>query len=144
MSRKQPSLLFCILMDMVGYATYSIPVLGEFADLLWAPVSAMIFFASFGSWKGALGGVFNFVEEYPGIYSRSGVKAIIKVVAIIRNSAVSVLKTNTFNLFSLNAKRSTKVSSLSITNRYLCNNFLLKRFAPFSLFVMPCNSFLQI
>ena len=63
MSRKQPSLLFCILMDMVGYATYSIPVLGEFADLLWAPVSAMIFFASFGSWKGALGGVFNFVEE---------------------------------------------------------------------------------
>ena len=63
MSRKQPSLLFCILMDMVRYATYSIPVLGEFADLLWAPVSAMIFFASFGSWKGALGGVFNFVEE---------------------------------------------------------------------------------
>ena len=63
MSRKQPSLLFCILMDMVGYATYSIPVLGEFADLLWAPVSAMIFFASFGRWKGALGGVFNFVEE---------------------------------------------------------------------------------
>ena len=63
MIRKQTSLLFCILMDMVGYATYSIPVLGEFADILWAPVSAMIFFASFGSWKGALGGIFNFVEE---------------------------------------------------------------------------------
>ena len=63
MNRKQPSLVFCILMDIVGYATYSVPILGEIGDLLWAPISAMIFFASFGSWKGALGGVFNFVEE---------------------------------------------------------------------------------
>lgn len=63
MNRKQPSLVFCVLMDIIGYATYSVPVLGEFADVLWAPISAMIFFATFGSWRGALGGVFNFVEE---------------------------------------------------------------------------------
>ena len=63
MNRKQPSLIFCILMDIVGFATYSVPLLGEVGDLLWAPISAMIFFATFGSWKGALGGVFNFVEE---------------------------------------------------------------------------------
>ena len=63
MNRKQPSLIFCILMDIVGFATYSVPLLGGVGDLLWAPISAMIFFATFGSWKGALGGVFNFVEE---------------------------------------------------------------------------------
>ena len=63
MKRKQPSLLFCVLMDMIGYATYSVPVLGELGDLLWAPISAMIFFTAFGSWKGALGGIFNFFEE---------------------------------------------------------------------------------
>ena len=63
MNRKQPSLIFCILMDIVGYATYSVPLLGEVGDLLWAPISAMIFFSTFGSWKGALGGVFNFIEE---------------------------------------------------------------------------------
>ena len=63
MNRKQPSLIFCVLMDIVGFATYSVPLLGEVGDLLWAPISAMIFFATFGSWKGALGGVFNFVEE---------------------------------------------------------------------------------
>jgi hypothetical protein len=57
------SLLFCVLMDLAGYATYSIPFLGEFGDLLWAPVSAIIFYKTFGGWKGAFGGVFNFVEE---------------------------------------------------------------------------------
>ena len=60
---KRPSLVFCVIMDLIGYATYTIPVLGEFADLLWAPLSGAIFFAMFGGWKGALGGVFNFLEE---------------------------------------------------------------------------------
>lgn len=57
------SLLFCVLMDLVGYATYTIPFFGEFGDLFWAPVSAVIFYKTFGGWKGAVGGVVNFVEE---------------------------------------------------------------------------------
>jgi hypothetical protein len=50
-------------MDLVGFATYSIPLLGEFGDILWAPISSVIFFLTFGGWKGAMGGVFNFIEE---------------------------------------------------------------------------------
>jgi len=50
-------------MDLIGCATYAIPFLGEFADIIWAPVSAIIFFVSFGGWKGALGGIGNFIEE---------------------------------------------------------------------------------
>jgi hypothetical protein len=61
--QKTTTLLFCILMDVIGYATYSIPFLGEFGDLLWAPISAVIFYKTFGGWKGAFGGIFNFVEE---------------------------------------------------------------------------------
>ena len=61
--KKQPSLIFCILMDVVGYATYALPVLGEIFDVAWAPISSMIFMATFGGWKGALGGVGNFIEE---------------------------------------------------------------------------------
>ncbi len=57
------SLLLCIVMDIIGYWTYSIPFFGEIADLVWAPVSAAIFFKMFGGWKGAVGGLFNFVEE---------------------------------------------------------------------------------
>jgi hypothetical protein len=66
--KKQPSLIFCILMDVAGYATYAIPGLGEFADILWAPISSIIFMRTFGGWKGALGGVGNFIEEIlPGM-----------------------------------------------------------------------------
>ena len=61
--QKSTSLVLCIVMDLLGYATYSIPVLGEFADLIWAPISALIFFRMFGGWKGAFGSVFNFIEE---------------------------------------------------------------------------------
>jgi hypothetical protein len=50
-------------MDLVGFATYSIPLLGEFGDILWAPISSVVFFLTFGGWKGAMGGVFNFIEE---------------------------------------------------------------------------------
>jgi hypothetical protein len=60
---RQPSLLFCIVMDLVGYASYAVPVLGEISDIFWAPLSAIIFYLSFGGWKGALGGIGNLIEE---------------------------------------------------------------------------------
>ena len=50
-------------MDAVGCATYSVPLLGEFGDLIWAPVSAFIFYKIFGGWKGDFGSVFSFIEE---------------------------------------------------------------------------------
>ncbi|MCU0386991.1 MAG: hypothetical protein MUE71_00100 [Chitinophagaceae bacterium] len=61
--KKSPSLVFCLAMDAVGMLTYSIPFLGEFGDIVWAPVSAIIFYLSFGGRKGALGAIFNFLEE---------------------------------------------------------------------------------
>ncbi len=61
--KKSPSLLFCIAMDLVGMATYLLPVWGEFGDIVWAPLSAFIFYKSFGGKKGILGAVFNFIEE---------------------------------------------------------------------------------
>ncbi|MBS1935248.1 MAG: hypothetical protein JST96_14705 [Bacteroidetes bacterium] len=67
MQKESPSLLFCILMDAIGCMTYIIPGIGEFGDIIWAPVSAIIFYKTFGGWKGAFGSVFNFIEEiFPG------------------------------------------------------------------------------
>jgi hypothetical protein len=63
MNKQQPSLIFCIIMDIIGYASFAIPGLAEISDIIWAPISAFIFFKAFGGWKGAFGGVFNFVEE---------------------------------------------------------------------------------
>ena len=56
-------LVLCVLMDLIGYLTYTVPVLGELGDLLWAPFSALVFMRLFGGWRGFAGGLFNFVEE---------------------------------------------------------------------------------
>ena len=61
--KRQPSLIFCILMDLVGYASYAIPGLAEFADILWAPISSVIFMATFGGFKGVIGG-FGIITRY--------------------------------------------------------------------------------
>lgn len=66
--KKQPALALCVLMDLIGMATYTIPFFGEFGDMIWAPLSGFIFYQMFGGWRGALGGVFSFIEEIlPGL-----------------------------------------------------------------------------
>ncbi|MCW3115570.1 MAG: hypothetical protein JWR18_3966 [Segetibacter sp.] len=50
-------------MDVIGYASFAIPGLGEFSDVVFAPISALVFYKLFGGWKGAFGGIFNFAEE---------------------------------------------------------------------------------
>src|SRR5215212_1150089 len=67
-SAKMPSLAACLVMDFLGCATYAVPFFGEFLDILWAPVSAFIFFRMFGGVRGFFGGAFNFFEELmPGL-----------------------------------------------------------------------------
>jgi hypothetical protein len=58
-----PNIAICIIMDAIGMATYIFPVLGEFGDIVWAPVSAYIFYKLFGGRFGLIGGVLNFLEE---------------------------------------------------------------------------------
>lgn len=64
---KTPTLIFCIIMDLIGMLSFTIPGVGEFADIVWAPISAIIFAKAFGGTKGIFGGIFNFIEEaFPG------------------------------------------------------------------------------
>lgn len=60
---RLPSLIFCVLLDLTGMASYALPGLGEFADLIWAPVSALLFYKMFGGRFGLTGAVLNFIEE---------------------------------------------------------------------------------
>jgi hypothetical protein len=63
--RPLPSLVMCLVMDVIGSAVIVIPVLGE---LIWAPISAIMFWKMFGFRKGFMGGIFSFIEELiPGI-----------------------------------------------------------------------------
>ncbi|MEJ7586028.1 MAG: hypothetical protein WKI04_00565 [Ferruginibacter sp.] len=58
-----PNIALCVVMDLVGMASYIFPFLGDLTDIVWAPVSALIFNRIFGGRLGAIGGVLNFIEE---------------------------------------------------------------------------------
>ena len=58
-----PNLAICIIMDVIGMASYIIPGWGEFADIVWAPISGYVFFKMFGGRFGLIGGVLDFLEE---------------------------------------------------------------------------------
>ncbi|HEY5590418.1 MAG TPA: hypothetical protein VIK55_05315 [Paludibacter sp.] len=60
---SKPTLVFCLLMDVFGSATYLLPGIGEWFDLLWAPLSAFVFYRSFGGKVGRIGSFINFAEE---------------------------------------------------------------------------------
>ena len=58
-----PSLTLCLMMDIIGCLSFVIPGIGEFADVIWAPLSAFIFLRTFGGRFGAFGAALNFLEE---------------------------------------------------------------------------------
>jgi hypothetical protein len=61
--KSNPTLIFCIIMDIIGLVSYFIPGIGEGFDFLWAPISAFIFYRSFKGSVGKIGSIVNFVEE---------------------------------------------------------------------------------
>ncbi len=50
-------------MDLVGSLSYAFPVWGEWFDVIWAPISAFIFYLLFGGKIGRIGAIINFTEE---------------------------------------------------------------------------------
>ena len=82
-----PSITFCIAMDLVGCLSFAIPGIGEFSDVVWAPLSAFIFLKSFGGKFGATGAptrgtkekgdrvveaVVNFLVDYMAKFEKEG------------------------------------------------------------------------
>lgn len=58
-----PHLAICILLDAIGMLSFSLPIIGEFSDVIWAPLSGLIYFRMFGGKMGLFGGMFSFLEE---------------------------------------------------------------------------------
>ena len=66
--KQLPSLGMCLLMDILGCVFVMIPLIGPVIEMLFAPISAIIYFRMFGMRRGFFGGIFNFVEELiPGL-----------------------------------------------------------------------------
>ncbi|MDB5202061.1 MAG: hypothetical protein JWQ27_1470 [Ferruginibacter sp.] len=62
-TKPLPSLALCILFDAIGCMSFTLPLIGEFSDVIWAPLSGFIYLRMFGGKMGIFGGAFSFLEE---------------------------------------------------------------------------------
>ncbi|SHH55394.1 hypothetical protein [Winogradskyella jejuensis] len=56
-------LFLCLMLDAVGYLSFVIPGIGEFSDVIWAPLSGYIMTKLYKGKAGRIAGVIAFVEE---------------------------------------------------------------------------------
>jgi hypothetical protein len=62
-SRKQRNLILGIVFDCVGLMSFSIPGIGEFADIIWAPASGLLMVWMYKGTTGKISGAISFLEE---------------------------------------------------------------------------------
>ncbi len=61
-------LVLSLLFDAIGMASFVIPGVGEFSDVIWAPLSYWLMTKMYPGKIGQVSGVINFVEEaIPGL-----------------------------------------------------------------------------
>ena len=63
MHKKYKLLLLSILFDSLGMLSFIIPVVGEFSDVIWAPLSAFLIYKMYEGVEGKIGSLVSFVEE---------------------------------------------------------------------------------
>lgn len=56
-------LLLGLLFDGIGMISFSIPLLGEFSDVIWAPVAAFLMTRMYKGRVGRAASILTFVEE---------------------------------------------------------------------------------
>ncbi|OXA77211.1 hypothetical protein B0A58_05890 [Flavobacterium branchiophilum NBRC 15030 = ATCC 35035] len=65
---KYMKLILGIIFDIVGMLSYILPGLGEFTDVIWAPISGIIMTKMYHGTTGKVAGFIEFIEEIvPGI-----------------------------------------------------------------------------
>jgi len=60
---KYKKLAISIVLDALGYVSFIIPGVGEFSDVVWAPVSAWLMTKLYKGKAGKVGAVISFLEE---------------------------------------------------------------------------------
>ena len=66
--KKIKYLLLGLLFDAIGMLSFAIPMVGEFSDVVWAPLAAWLMTRMYRGKVGQAAGVVTFVEELvPGL-----------------------------------------------------------------------------
>ncbi|WGD34621.1 hypothetical protein [Olleya sp. YS] len=67
-TNKYAKLFLGLLFDALGYVSFIIPGIGEFADIVWAPASAWLMTKLYKGRTGKIAAIFTFIEEaLPGL-----------------------------------------------------------------------------
>lgn len=61
--KKYSKLLLSLFLDAMGYISFIIPGIGEFSDIIWAPLSGFIMTKLYKGKSGKIAGVIAFLEE---------------------------------------------------------------------------------
>lgn len=65
---KYKILILSIIFDAIGYASFIIPGIGEFSDIVWAPLSGYLMTKLYKGKPGKIAGVVSVIEEaLPGL-----------------------------------------------------------------------------
>ena len=62
-NHKQRDLLLGLLFDGIGMLSFTIPGIGEFSDVIWAPIAGYLMARLYKGTAGKVAGVFTFLEE---------------------------------------------------------------------------------
>ena len=62
-NNKNRNLFLGILFDAIGMLSFTVPFLGEFSDVVWAPIAGFLMTWMYKGRVGKVGGIFTFLEE---------------------------------------------------------------------------------
>lgn len=60
---KIRNLVFGLVFDGIGMLSFTIPLIGEFSDVVWAPISGFLMIRMYNGVLGKIGGTISFLEE---------------------------------------------------------------------------------
>lgn len=65
---KYKKLILGLALDAIGMISFTLPLVGEFGDVIWAPLSAFILARMYKGTTGKVAGAVSFIEEIaPGL-----------------------------------------------------------------------------
>ena len=56
-------LVLSVLLDLIGMMSFTIPGIGEFSDVIWAPIAGYLMTYLYKGNVGKIAGIFAFLEE---------------------------------------------------------------------------------
>lgn len=60
---KNRNLILGLLFDAIGMLSFTVPFIGEFLDVIWAPLAGFLMTWMYKGTVGKVGGIFTFLEE---------------------------------------------------------------------------------